>query len=40
VDGVATHADLTFDEATGVLLQRAVYGASGQFWSVVLTARR
>jgi hypothetical protein len=40
VDGFATHADLTFDEATGALLQRAVYGGSGQFWSVTITARR
>jgi hypothetical protein len=40
VDGVATRADLTFDQTTGALLQRAVYGGPGQFWSVVITARR
>jgi len=40
VDGVATRADLTFNEDTGALLQRAVYGPLGQFWTTVVTAYR
>jgi hypothetical protein len=40
VDGVAVHADLTFDITTGALLQRTVYAAVGQYWSMVITANR
>jgi hypothetical protein len=38
VDGALTQADLTFDPATGVLLQRAVHAPSGRSWAAVLTA--
>jgi hypothetical protein len=38
VDGVAGHADLTFDRRTAAVLQRTVYGAPSHFWSTVITA--
>jgi hypothetical protein len=38
VDGVAGHADLTFDRRTAAVLQRTVYGAPGEFWSTLVTA--